>query len=284
MKVAHHAEIEYDSWPGIRGENALHRTLLQGNKNTPLNFEYGIVTFKNDGNGSPRHKHVFDQFRYAIEGEIEYDPGKTIPQGCLAYFPEGVYYGPFKIHPRTVFLSCQFGGPSGQGFVHRQDLGVAREALAKEGTFEFGQDKGVYVWTDKDGKTHREDSHKAVWQRATGAKEVHMPAPRYDVPILIYPEAYRWVDIGPKVAEKTLGVFNERNTYAKMVKIEKGGTWTRPAEGQKSLNFVVEGAVSLNGSEVCQKHDAFQCEPDESVQVTAMADAMLLIYGMPKFD
>ena len=58
MRVAHHAEIEYDSWPGIRGENALHRTLLQGNKGTPLNFEYGIVTFKNDGNGSPRHKHV----------------------------------------------------------------------------------------------------------------------------------------------------------------------------------------------------------------------------------
>ena len=164
------------------------------------------------------------------------------------------------------------------------DLGVAREELAKTGTFEFGQDKGVYVWTDKDGKQHKEDSHKAVWQRATGVKEVHMPKPRYDAPILIYPEAYRWVDIAPKVAEKVLGVFNERNTYAKMVKIEKGGTWTRPSEGQKALHFVVEGAVSVDGSEVCQKHDAFQCEADESVKVTVMAEATLLIYGMPKFN
>jgi hypothetical protein len=45
--------------------NALHRTLLQGVDGLPDNFEFGITTFKNDGNGSARHRHVFDQFRYA---------------------------------------------------------------------------------------------------------------------------------------------------------------------------------------------------------------------------
>jgi len=279
MKVAHHAEIAFDSWPGIRGENALHRTLLQGKKGTSLNFEYGIATFKNEGNGSPRHKHVFDQFRYAIKGDIEYNPGQVIPEGCLGYFPEGTPYGPFKIDPKTVFLSCQFGGPSGQGFVHRQELGVAQKALASEGTFE----KGLYTWIDRDGKKHNDDSHKAVWKRATG-KEVEMPAPRYQDPILIFPDNYKWREIGPLVEEKLLGVFNERNTYAKMLRIGKGGSYVRKAEGQISLYFVVDGALSINGNEVCQKHDGCEFEADEEAKLSAMADTTLLIYGMPQFS
>lgn len=278
MRVAHNAEIAFESWPGIRGENALHRTLLQGNKGTPLNFEYGIATFKNEGNGSPRHKHVFDQFRYAIKGDIEYNPGQVIPEGGLGYFPEGTPYGPFKIDPKSVFLTCQFGGPSGQGFVHRQDLGVAQKALAAEGTFE----KGIYTWVDKDGKKHNDDSHKAVWKRATG-KDVEMPAPRFQDPILIFPDNYKWREIGPLVEEKLLGVFNERNTYARMLRLRKGGSHVRKAEGQIALCFVVEGAMSINGTEVCQKHDGCLFESAEEAKLTAMADTTVLIYGMPQF-
>jgi hypothetical protein len=287
MKVAHAAEIQFEQWPrpgsgkgGIRGENALHRTLLQGKPRTPTNFEFGIAAFKGEGNGSPRHRHVFDQFRYALSGEIEYGPGQVIPEGCLAYFPEGTPYGPFKIDPKSVLLSLQFGGPSGQGFVHRQVLGDAQSELAAKGTFE----KGIYSWIDAEGRKHNEDAHAAVWRVATGVDKVKMPEPRYADPILIYPQNYRWREIAPRVSQKLLGVFNERNTCASMLKIERGGTHDFDAGGQTHIVFVIDGAMSIDNGEVCQKHDGVQIEPGERPHLAAMADTTLLVYGLPVFQ
>lgn len=282
MKVAHHAEIAFEDWPGIRDEGAHHRTLFQGRRGTPTNFEFGIVEFSKQRSGSPRHKHVFDQFRFALKGEIEFNPNLSIPEGCLAYFPEGTPYGPFQMDAKSVLLSLQLGGPSGQGFVHRQDLGAAQTALAAEGTFE----KGVYSWVDKDGKKHNEDSHKAVWKRATGAADVAMPAPRFEDPILIFPQNYKWREIGgpgSKVSEKLLGIFNERNTYAKMLRIDKGGAYRRTPELQESLFFVLEGALTVNGTEVCQGHDACYFMPADEAELVAMADTRILVYGLPQF-
>jgi hypothetical protein len=280
VRVAHHSEIPYDTWPSIRGPNALHRTLLQGVKGRPDNFEFGIATFKNDGNGSPRHRHVFDQFRYALKGEIEYNPGEAIPEGCLGFFSEGTPYGPFKIHPRTELLSLQFGGPSGQGFVHRQDLSEAQLALAKQGAFE----KGIYTWHDAAGKKHNEDSHKAVWRRATGGEEVQFPEPRFKDPLLIYPQNYKWRDIGAGISEKLLGVFNERNTYAKMLRIAKGASWAREPGPQANIFFVIDGAMSIDGGDVCQKQDAFYLEAGDRARLAAMTETTLLIFGMPAFQ
>lgn len=286
MKVAHAAEIEFEQWPkpgankgGIRGENALHRTLLQGRKRTPLNYEFGMATFKGEGNGSPRHKHVFDQFRYAISGDIEYNPGEVIPEGCIGYFPEGTPYGPFKINPTTVLLSLQLGGPSGQGFVHRQDLGDAQQQLAQKGTFE----KGIYTWVDEAGRKHNEDAHAAVWRVATGVDKVRMPEPRYKDPILIYPQNYAWREIGPKVAEKLLGVFNECHTSARMLRIERGGSHRFEAGQQEHLMFVIDGAMSMDNADVCQKHDGIHIAAGERPLLAAMADTTLLVYGLPVF-
>ena len=284
MKVAHHAEIAFEDWPGIRDAGALHRTLFQGDAGSPANFEFGIVEFSKERSGSPRHKHVFDQFRFALKGDIEYNPEQSIPEGCLAYFPEGTPYGPFRISAKSVLLSLQLGGPCGQGFVHRQELGAAQKALAAEGTF----DKGIYTWLDKDGKKHNEDAHKAVWTRATGGADVTMPAPRYQDPLLIFPQNYMWRAIGPLVEEKLLGVFNERNTSAKMLRIKKSGSYLRKRETQMNLYFVVDGAMSVNsavnGAEICQKHDACRFDPADEARLEAMADTTLLVYGLPQFS
>ena len=47
------------------------------------------------GYGTPRHKHAFDQFRFALDGPREIDDGFLEP-GDLGFYPEGVYYGPQK--------------------------------------------------------------------------------------------------------------------------------------------------------------------------------------------
>ena len=50
-----------------------------------------------------------------------------------------------------------------------------------------------------------------------------------------------------------------------------------------ALHFVVDGAISVDGAEVCQKHDGCHFEVDEEMRLTALADTVLLVYGMPKF-
>lgn len=280
MRVAHSSRMEFDSWPSMRGEYALHKTLLMGNRGDPANFEFGLTTFKGEGNGSPRHRHVFDQFRYAIKGEVEYGPGQVIPEGCLAYFPEGAPYGPFKINPKSVLISFQFGGPSGQGFVYRHDLDDAKQILAKTGRFE----KGIYHYIDAQGREQKEDSHKAAWRQATGSDQVRLPEPRHPAPLLMYPERYRWIEIAPSVSEKVLGVFNERHTCAKMLRIAPGGSHHAIAAMQANIFFVTDGALTLEKSEACEPHDAFYLEKGERARISSADGCTLLIFGLPTFD
>lgn len=111
-----------------------------------------------------------------------------------------------------------------------------------------------------------------------------MPAPRYQDPILMFPENYKWREIGPKVAEKLLGVFNERNTCARMLRLASGGWHLHAAGPQAFLCFVTEGALSVDDAHICQKHDAFYLESKEQAKLQAMTDTTLLIYGMPVFE
>lgn len=43
---------------------------------------------------APRHRHDFDQLRFVISGEFVYADGQVLPEGAVAFFPEGVHYGP----------------------------------------------------------------------------------------------------------------------------------------------------------------------------------------------
>jgi hypothetical protein len=58
-----------------------------------LNFRFSCDRVS-DGFFSPRHRHNFDQFRYALLGTINIGKGATLKEGECGYFPEGAYYGP----------------------------------------------------------------------------------------------------------------------------------------------------------------------------------------------
>ena len=282
MKVAHNKELEWTQWPSIRGDTANVQLLLQGKSGEIDDYELMLSRIEGTEQHSPRHRHVFDQFRCALDQDIPLGPG-IIPKGCIAFIPEGTPYGPFSLPKNLMMLSLQFGGPSGQGHVHTQDLLEAYAKLANEGSF----DKGVYTWTDAEGKKHNKDAHKAVWERITG-REVHYPAPRILDPVVINPDNYQWIVAGPGVAEKLLGVFNERGTYARMLRIEPHASYARPAGKQANICFIKEGACTIEQAgvdqNVLQKWDSFRAEPDESVTITALEQTTLLMFGMPHFS
>jgi hypothetical protein len=62
-----------------------------------------------EGNFSPRHRHNFEQLRWAFDQPVNYSPKLDLPPGQLGYFPEGAYYGPFTLPPGTQWLIVQLG-------------------------------------------------------------------------------------------------------------------------------------------------------------------------------
>jgi len=73
------------------------------------------------GYGTPRHKHTFDQFRFALEGDREIKDGYLKPGDC-GFYPEGVSYGPQLQTAPSTGLGLQFQGQSGIPYLRHDDL------------------------------------------------------------------------------------------------------------------------------------------------------------------
>lgn len=277
MKLASNRELPWTHWPNIRGDLAAVQPLLQGHSGAVDDYELLLSRIIGNEQHSPRHKHVFDQFRCALENDVPLNPGLDIPKGSIAYLPEGLAYGPFSLPQDCMMLSLQFGGPGGGGHVHTEDLQTAHKELARNGNF----DKGVYTWIDKDGRKHNKDAHRVVWERITG-RDIDYPAPRYAAPVIINPDNYQWLDAGPLASTKLLGVYNERGTCLKMIRLQPKGVHVRNPGPQAEIYFVKEGACSV-GEGICEKWDAFRIEDSESATITGVTGTTLLVFGMPDF-
>jgi len=102
------------------------RHLLDGEVGTRGNFMLGI--WKSEGDFfSPRHRHNFEQYRYVLDGELNYNRNGKLTKGMLGYFPEGVMYGPQSQDPDkfSLALILQFGGTSGSGFLSQPEVDAA---------------------------------------------------------------------------------------------------------------------------------------------------------------
>src|ERR1700741_2890524 len=89
-----------------------HKVLFEGEEGSPDNFVW--VLAKEGGDYfSPRHRHAWDQVRLCLEGAVPIGPGLTVDAGEVAYFPEGVAYGPQEGGGDRIELLLQFGGASG---------------------------------------------------------------------------------------------------------------------------------------------------------------------------
>jgi hypothetical protein len=130
-----------------------NRDLLMGTDGDPRNYRLALSRAETDWL-TPRHRHNFDQIRFPIEGEFHYADDKVLKAGCVAYFPEGVYYGPQTRKQGLYMLVLQFGGASGSGFLGEKQHLQGYEALNQKGKTE----KGIYTYVDEKGTQRRTTS------------------------------------------------------------------------------------------------------------------------------
>ena len=211
-----------------------HRTVATGEPGTPGNFILELVRTTDDF-FSPRHKHNFDQFRYQLEGEFDFDRNGKMTPGTIGYFPEGTPYGPQSSSVSSLTLVLQFGGASGNGYMTQEQLEAGTAELKKRGAFE----KGVFRRNEGEDGKRNVDGYQAVWEHVN-RRPMKYPAQRYHDPIMMNPEHFDWVPVAnaPGACEKLMGVFTERGCEARFLRLAPAARIAAPG---RKLYFVLTG-------------------------------------------
>jgi hypothetical protein len=196
------------------------------------------------GYGTPRHRHTFDQFRYALEGPREIKDGFLQP-GDLGFYPEGVHYGPQLQTMPSAGLGLQFEGASGLPYMTHDDLRDAKKKLEKEGgTFA----NGVYTKIQLDGRKFNQDGHAACYEYLTG-RGIEYPEPKFATPIVVRSGPARWVADRalPGVSHKYLGAFGDRRSGARLTRLAPGAKIPARVEEDAEIRYLQEGSIEYGG-------------------------------------
>jgi len=196
------------------------------------------------GYSTPRHKHTFDQFRFALEGDREIKDGYLKPGDC-GFYPEGVPYGPqLQMKPSTG-LGLQFQGAAGIPYMRHDDLNRAAKALTAEGGSFAG---GVYTRIMPDGRKITKDGHAACFEYLTG-KKIEFPKPRFGSPIVMHSETAQWTP-DRKLAgieHKHLGSFGVRRSGARYMRVNAGATIPAHVQEDAEIRYLVDGSITYDG-------------------------------------
>jgi hypothetical protein len=273
MKIVHADEVEWKRGLQHRGGTFHYRHLLNGTPGSAGNFQFNVGQLEGDFS-SPRHRHNFDQFRFQIEGTMNFDRNGKMAAGTFGYFPEGAPYGPQSSEGRAVTAVLQFGGASGSGYLSREEVYAGTEELKKFGTFEGG----IFRRNDDAEGRRNTDGYQAIWEHVHGER-MEYPKPRYRDPIMVDPAHYEWlpVDGVPGVARKPLGVFTERQCAAEIISLKRGATY---AAGGRSVYLVVSGSGIVQHAPYRQL-TALHLDEGENVQMVARDDTELLRLVLP---
>ncbi|KAH8690238.1 hypothetical protein BGW36DRAFT_390430 [Talaromyces proteolyticus] len=285
MDIVHGKNAEFVPPPlKHRGDGLAFKDLFRGQNGTPENYYLSVA--RQGDFYSPRHKHNFDQFRFALRNEVSISPDMLLREGELSYHPEGVQYGPqHDDGGKRDVLVLQFGGASGQGYLSFDQLAAAQAALKETGRFEGGK----YYSNDgtaDDGK----DGYEALWEHCNGRPLVY-PTPRFHDPILIKPNAFAWKPYtrtpGHNVLYKSLGVFTERETRVQMIRVESDGQWELRAENAIQLLYVLRGegsviSVNAGSPQRMQVESALRLTPDsDSHKISTTSEIEILHFILP---
>ncbi len=234
MKIVQGDEVEWKRGLQHRGGTFHYRHLLNGAPGTLGNFQFNIGRQEGDF-ASPRHRHNFDQFRFQIEGTMNFDRNGKMTAGTFGYFPEGAAYGPQTSETTSMTAVLQFGSASGSGYLSREEVAAGTEALKKVGTFK----DGIFRRNDDQDGRRNLDGYQAIWEHMHGHR-MEYPKPRYRDPIMVDPANYEWLPVAgmPGVTEKPLGTFTERQCGAALVRMARGATYR--AAG-RSVYLVLSG-------------------------------------------
>lgn len=194
------------------------------------------------GYGTPRHKHIFDQYRYNMTGKRQIVDG-FVEAGEVAFYPEGVYYGPQLQEEECTGLGLQFQGLIGIPYLTHKELGDARKALSAEGgTFKGG----IYTKVLPDGRKINKDSHVACTEYVSG-KKVEFPVGRFDKPIVMKPQGHPWIGDRqvPGMSHKRLGTFG--GSGIRFTKLEPGTRIPARVEEDAEIRYLISGSIEYGG-------------------------------------
>jgi hypothetical protein len=273
MQLVHADEVEWKRGLQHRGGTFHYRHLLEGKAGTLGNFHLGIG--QQDGDfASPRHRHNFDQFRFQVEGTMNFDRNGKMAAGMLGYFPEGAAYGPQSSEGRSVTAVLQFGGASGSGYLSPKEVAAGTEELKKFGTFEGG----IFRRNDDSEGRRNSDAYQAIWEHVHG-RRMDYPKPRYRDPIMVDPENYEWLALAgrPGVSMRPLGSFTERQCGAALIKLARGASYKA---GPRSLYLVLSGSGIVREAPY-RRYTAFHVAESEAADIVARDETELLRLVLP---
>jgi hypothetical protein len=273
MKLVQGDQIEWVRGLEYRGGTFHYRNLMEGDPGTIDNFQLSMG--RNDKDFvSPRHRHNFEQFRFQLEGDLDFDRDGVMKPGMVGYFPEGTYYGPQTSEGTATTFVLQFGGSSGQGYLSRQEVKQSMEALRATGTF----DGGVYRRNEGEPGKRNVDGFQAIWEHANG-RPLQFPKARYDKPVMMDQAGYEWVPVegAPGVSEKLLGVFTERRSQSGVLRLAAGAA----LKGQgRSLYLCYKGIGQVDGQPLRALTTVF-LERGEQATFKADQEVEMIHFGLP---
>ncbi len=273
MKIVHADEVEWKRGLQHRGGTFHYRHLLNGTPGTLGNFQFDVGQLEGDF-ASPRHRHNFDQFRFQLEGTMNFDRNGKMAAGTFGYFPEGAAYGPQSSEGRSVTAVLQFGGASGGGYLSRVEVQAGTEELKKFGTFEGGVFRRH---GDSEGRRST-DAYQAIWEHVNG-RRMDYPKPRYRDPIMVDPENYEWLPVAGAlgVSQKPLGTFAERQCAAALIEVAPGAHYR--AHG-RSVYLVLSGSGVVRDA-TYRLLTSLHLEEDETADLVARDETELLRLVLP---
>lgn len=249
-------------------------------------YQHGDLAFE-----SPRHHHAFQQLRWTESGSVNYAPDQDIPEGDLAYFPRGAYYGPQRKDQGTALL-LQYGfgdeflhrrGRKGQAESEAEDAEQVLQQLRDSGTFTGGE----YVDTDPDtGRRRHRDAVQAIYDARTGG-EFTVPPAGYAAPILIHPAAFTYYPAGPGVEIKPLGSFHDHpgphgDLRISVVRLTDDATYVCTAD-RAQIAWTTNNGLRVDG----RPHPALTClysPRGETDAVTGTGGVELVVLDLPRLN
>jgi hypothetical protein len=273
MKIVQGDAVEWQRGLQHRGGTFHYRHLLNGEPGALGNFQFNIGQLEGDF-ASPRHRHNFDQFRYQVEGTMNFDRNGKMTAGMFGYFPEGAAYGPQSSEGRSVTAVLQFGGASGGGYMSREQVDAATAELKTSGTFK----DGIFRRHDDAEGRRNVDGYQAIWEHINGHR-MDYPKPRYRDPILLEPAHYEWLPAAgfPGVSEKPLGTFTERQCAATLLRLSRGATYRA---GGRSVYLMLSGTGIAHDAGY-RRHTTFHVDEGEEAIVVARDETEILRMVLP---
>lgn len=258
-----------------------------------LNFHFVRNEFVHSGDAAfhtPRHRHTFAQVKFLEKGQSNYEPGKYIGEGDIAYFPRMAYYGP-QTKENCISIGTQFGfngehqkGPVWEGY--RQE---ALRRLKAKGTVEAG---GMYRVTDPTtGEVVELEPVEAVYAEQyrmhTGGKEIEFRDPGFDAVVLMHPANFTYYPIAPGVEFKRLGQFHDwpgpnGDVRISMVKLSDNGTY-RLGVDRAQVAWVIEPGLQIDG-QTYPDHTSVYCPREEECVLSAEGPVEVYILEYPRLD